>query len=82
MLTAADRVKGLTGALARTLADPRGAARVTRAWTGVLTQRIFAIACGCPDGNNADGLAGDPIRTKKFCSIAMRSPRWTPKAGH
>lgn len=62
LLKAADRALGLTTALAAALADPRAAARVTHAWPDVLAQRIFSIACGYPDGNDADGLAEDPIQ--------------------
>lgn len=62
LLTAADRALGLTARLARALPDPRAAARVTHTWADVLRQRVHAIACGYPDGNDADGLAEDPIQ--------------------
>lgn len=62
LLKAADRALGLTTQLARALPDPRPAARVTHAWSDVLAQRIFGIACGYPDANDADGLADDPIQ--------------------
>ena len=62
LLKAADRALGLTAALAAALPDPRAAARVTHAWPDVLAQRIFGIACGYPDANDADGLADDPIQ--------------------
>lgn len=62
LLKAADQAVGLTRALAGVLPDARAASRVTHAWADVLRQRIFAIACGYPDGNDADGLAEDPIQ--------------------
>jgi hypothetical protein len=62
LLKAADRALGLTTALAEALPDPRAAARVTHSWPELLAQRIFGIACGYPDGNDADGLADDPIQ--------------------
>jgi hypothetical protein len=62
LLKAADRSLGLTPALAQALPDPRAATRVTHAWSDVLAQRIFGIACGYPDANDADGLAEDPIQ--------------------
>lgn len=62
LLKAADRSLGLTTALAQALPDPRAAMRVTHAWPDVLAQRIFGIACGYPDANDADGLAEDPIQ--------------------
>lgn len=62
LLKAADRALGVTAALARALPDPREAARVTHSWPDLLAQRIFGIACGYPDGNDADGLAEDPVQ--------------------
>lgn len=62
LLKAADRALGLTAALAAALPDPRAATRVTHAWADLLAQRIFGLACGYPDGNDADGLADDPIQ--------------------
>jgi Transposase DDE domain group 1 len=61
LLKAADRSLGLIPALAAALPDPRAATRVTHPWSDVLAQRIFGIACGYPDANDADGLADDPI---------------------
>ena len=62
LLRGADRALGLTAVLAQALPDPRTAARVTHAWPALLAQRIFGIACGYPDANDADGLAEDPIQ--------------------
>lgn len=62
LLKAAERTVGVIAALAAALPDRRAAARVTHTWPDVLAQRIFGIACGYPDANDADGLADDPIQ--------------------
>lgn len=59
---AADRRLDLTARLAACLTDRRDPARVTHALTDVVAQRVFGIAAGYPDGNDADRLAEDPIQ--------------------
>ena len=61
LLRAADQRLGLLAALAATVPDARASARVTHGIDDLLAQRVFAIACGHPDGNDADRLADDPI---------------------
>src|SRR3954469_13962772 len=61
LLKAADRHVGLLAALTATVPDARASARVTHSVGDLLAQRVFAIACGHPDGNDADRLADDPI---------------------
>ena len=61
LLKAADRHLGLLAVLAATVPDARAAARVTHGVGDLVAQRVFAIACGHPDGNDADRLADDPI---------------------
>jgi hypothetical protein len=61
LLKAADRRLGLLAALAVTVPDARASARVTHSVGDLVAQRVFAIACGHPDGNDADRLADDPI---------------------
>ena len=61
VLKAADRQLGLLAALSATVPDARASARVTHGVADLLAQRVFAIACGHPDGNDADRLAEDPI---------------------
>ncbi len=56
-----DRRLGLLAALTATVPDARASARVTHGVGDLLAQRVFAIACGHPDGNDADRLADDPI---------------------
>lgn len=62
LLKAADRRLDLTARLAACLTDARDPARVTHALTDVFAQRVFGIAAGYPDGNDADRLADDPIQ--------------------
>jgi len=61
LLKAADRHVGLRAALTATVPDARAAAKVTHQVGDLIAQRVFAIACGHPDGNDADRLADDPI---------------------
>jgi hypothetical protein len=61
LLKAADRQLGLVAALAATVPDARASARVTHGVRDLIAQRVFAIACGHPDGNDADRLADDPM---------------------
>jgi Transposase DDE domain group 1 len=61
LLKAADRHLGLLAALTATVPDARASARVTHGVGALVAQRVFAIACGHPDGNDADRLADDPI---------------------
>ncbi len=61
LLRAADRRLGLLDALTATVPDARASTRVTHGIGDLLAQRVFAIACGHPDGNDADRLADDPI---------------------
>ncbi len=61
LLKAADRRLGLTSLLAVCLRDDRQAAKVDHQLHELLSQRVFAIACGCPDTNDAARLSADPI---------------------
>jgi len=61
LLKAADRQLGLLAALTATVPDARASTRVTHGVGDLVAQRVFAIACGHPDGNDAEWLAEDPI---------------------
>ena len=63
VLNAADRQQGLLATLTATVPDALASGRVTHGVGDLLAQRVFAIACGRPDGNDADRLADDPIHT-------------------
>ena len=52
---------GLVKAFAGCLTDKRAPEKIRHTLADVIGQRIFGIACGHPDGNDADHLADDPI---------------------
>jgi len=62
LLKAIDRRLGLTADLAASLVDARAPGRVTHTLADLLAQRVFGLACGYADGNDADRLAEDPIQ--------------------
>lgn len=61
LLKAADRRFGLIDGLAACLEDRRQPGKVLHSLRELLAQRIFAIACGYPDANDAARLGDDPI---------------------
>ena len=61
LLKAADARYRLIDGFARCLVDDRQPGKVRHTLTDLLAQRIFGLACGHPDANDADGLADDPI---------------------
>jgi hypothetical protein len=62
LLNAAERPYGLIDGFARCLVDDRQPGKVRHTLRDLLTQRIFGLACGYPDANDADRLADDPIQ--------------------
>jgi hypothetical protein len=61
LLKAAERRYGLIDGFARCLVDERQPGKVRHTLEDLLAQRIFGLACGHADANDADGLAEDPI---------------------
>jgi hypothetical protein len=61
LLKAANRRYGLIEALAACVQDDRQAGKVEHQLEELLAQRIFGIACGYADANDAARLAQDPI---------------------
>lgn len=61
LLKAADRQLGLLDRMAATLTDRRAPARIRHSLRDLLAQRVYGIACGHADANDADTLADDPI---------------------
>src|ERR1700693_4597965 len=47
--------------MAACLRDERQAGKIDHQLTELLRQRVYGIACGYPDANDADRLASDPI---------------------
>jgi hypothetical protein len=61
LLKACDERLGLTERLARCIVDGRQAGKVEHSIRDLVRQRLFGIACGYPDCNDAARLAEDPI---------------------
>jgi len=61
LLKAADDRLCLTTRLASALRDERDPARVRHEMGELVRQRVFSIACGHPDGNDAARLSDDPV---------------------
>ena len=61
LLKAAERVYGLVKAFARCLTDKRAPGKIRHTLADLIGQRVFGIACGHADGNDAGHLADDPI---------------------
>jgi hypothetical protein len=62
LLSAAERRYGLIDGFARCLIDDRQLGKIRHTLRDLLAQRIFGLACGYPDANDADRLADDPIQ--------------------
>ena len=61
LLKAAEARYGLIDGFARCLVEDRQAGKVRHTLEDLLGQRIYGLACGHPDANDADRLADDPI---------------------
>ncbi len=61
LLKAVDERLGLTQALSDCLRDDRQAGKVKHSLQEAMRQRVFGIALGYPDANDATSLADDPI---------------------
>ena len=62
LLQACDRRLGLTDALIGGIRDPRQSGKIRHGIGDLVRQRLYAIACGYPDGNDAGRLGADPIQ--------------------
>lgn len=61
LLKAAEQRYGLIDGFARCLVDDRQPGKVRHTLRDLLAQRIYGLACGHADANDADRLADDPI---------------------
>jgi hypothetical protein len=61
LVAEADRRLGLTRKLSAVVRDRREPGKVRHPLRELLTQRVYQIACGYEDCNDADDLRGDPI---------------------
>ena len=60
LLAGADKRLGLIDALAALFPDRRDPDQISHSIADILRGRVFAIACGYPDGNDLDALRADP----------------------
>ena len=70
LLKAAERVYGLVKAFARCLSDKRAPEKIRHTLADLIGQRIFGIACGHPDCNDAAHPPTTP--STSCCSAATR----------
>ncbi len=70
LLKTCDERLGLSAAMAACLHDNRQKAKVEHSYQEIFQQRMFGIACGYADGNDAARLGDDPI----FKLLAGRDP--------
>ncbi len=70
LLKACDERLGLSAAIAACLRDVRQQAKVEHSYQEIFRQRMFGIACGYADGNDAARIADDPV----FKLLAGRDP--------
>ena len=61
LLKTAEARYGLIDGFARCLVEDRQSGKVRHTLEDLLAQRIYGLACGHPDANDADRLADDPI---------------------
>ena len=61
LIAEADRKLGLTSKLAACLRDDREPTKIQHAVAEMIAQRVYQIACGYEDCNDADDLRHDPV---------------------
>jgi hypothetical protein len=72
LLAACDRKLRLTERLAECIEDQREPGKIRHAIEEILRQRVFGIACGYADGNDAARLAEDPVHKLLVGREALR----------
>lgn len=75
LLKAADRRLGLTEGLSDCLTEHRDPNKIAHGLVEMLSQRVFAIACGYPDGNDAARLSEDPVHKMVVGRDPISGPR-------
>lgn len=61
LLKSAEKRYGLIAAMAGSLEEKRQWGKIDHSIEELIAQRVFSLACGYPDGNDAARLATDPI---------------------
>jgi hypothetical protein len=75
LLKAAERRLGLIAALADSLTDARQGGKVVHGLKELIAQRVYGLACGYPDANDAARLADDPIHKLLLDRDPLTGPR-------
>ena len=70
LLKACDERLGLSAALSAVLCDKRQQSKIRHSYQALFQQRMFALACGYADGNDAARIGNDPV----FKLLADRDP--------
>jgi Transposase DDE domain group 1 len=68
-----DRQIGLTERLAAAIRDKRHQSYIDHPWRDLLAQRIYQIAAGYADANDAKSLRRDPL-----CKLGVERSPWEP----
>jgi hypothetical protein len=71
LVSEADRRIGLTESLLSTIDDKRQPGKVEHSVASVLSERVYAIACGYEDVNDLSTLRNDPA-LKMACGVAPK----------
>jgi hypothetical protein len=74
LLEKVDRHLGLTQKLATCFADKRDPAKTTHSLQDLLRTRIFLIACGYEDCNDADAMRDDPLLKALLGRLPVEGP--------
>jgi hypothetical protein len=69
-----DRELGILAEAASRLPDPRSSLFVTYSAESILTQQVYQILAGYPDGNDAQLLRGEAARVGTSGSLARAEP--------
>lgn len=77
LLKACDERLGLSAALSAILCDKRQQSKIQHSYQELFQQRMFGLACGYADGNDAARMANDPV----FKLLADRDPIRDPALG-
>lgn len=74
LLKACDQRLGLTDALSRCLHDRRQQSKVAHSFHDLIRQRVFGIACGYEDCNDAARVGNDPVHKLLVDRDPMEGP--------
>ena len=76
LLKGCDERLGLSAAMALCLRDARQQGKVDHSYQEIFQQRMFGIACGYADGNDAARIGDDPVSSCSPGVTRSRVRRW------